>query len=219
MPNTFALRFTPFKVSKTELLTSINFEPLAEKCEKFVAAEEGNGNTTQRHFHAHITTLCSEDTIRRLVISSLAIPKMGRGQTNKLYSLKEWDTDISYIVKGGNITTYKGYTEEEIAAAIATGQENYDGKIDEREYHAKKSSHHTSVWEELKAAALNKKMGTYKEFAHFVNYFTLSKGAALQHPANVKRYALSLMILQKAQGDEDTLKALANQVEIESQFS
>jgi len=213
MLNTFHLRFTP-QQNLTISGERGDFIDLIAKTDKIVIAEEGNA-TVQRHFHIHISTKASDDTIRRLVQTSFKIPKMKRGQTNKIYSLKEWDTDISYVVKGGNILVYKGYTEEYIAEAIAAGQDRYKGKIDEREFH---KSHHTSLWEELKVATADLKLTEYKEYAKFINFYTLRKGGALQHPANVKRYALSLMIINKAKGDDKTLRQLADKVDIPDEY-
>lgn len=205
MPNTFALRYTPPDPETATTDSGGNildaFAPLIARAEKIVIGEEGN-EKVNKHFHAHITTTLSDDTLRKLIQTSLKIPKVGRGKGNTYYSLKEWDTDIAYIVKSGNVIEYKGYTEEEIAQAIATGQDRYAGKVDEIEFH---KSHHSSLWDELKVEALKKGFKTYKEFYQFINYYSLKKGGPLQHPANVKRYAQSLMILQKAHGDDNLL--------------
>jgi len=89
---------------------------------------------SKEHYHICFETDQCQETIRAKVLSSLSIPKTGRGQGNTHYCLK-WDKyknwTPEYAAKSGDIVSTKGYTHDEIEDAIWRGSIKYNKQTDE----------------------------------------------------------------------------------------
>lgn len=205
----YHLRYTPNDLTQ-------DLSGLVAKFPRYIVAREGGNEGIALHFHILLETPQSDDSIRTAVRDTLHIPKMGRGQTNKYYVLKKWNDDPRYICKGGDIVLFKGYTMEQIHTAIKDGKDAYKYKGHQKSPGDKKATirHGDGGWVTIRNAALATKCVTYEEFAKFLNYYYVKNGMPLQHPANIKRYAKTLNILRRAEGDDDKLHDLTDTVEV-----
>lgn len=91
---------------------------------RYVVGEEVGSLNKGLHYHTHFVVSIKKDAVRKAInarLSELGL-KGERGKENKYYGgLKEWDADISYIVKEGKVVASNGYTPEELDAAIKKG--------------------------------------------------------------------------------------------------
>lgn len=97
---------------------------------KYIVSRE---QATKEHYHICFETDQCQETIRAKVLSTLKIPKTGRGQGNTHYCLK-WDKyknwTPEYACKSGDIISSLGYSQDEIEDAIFRGSIKYNKQKD-----------------------------------------------------------------------------------------
>lgn len=88
---------------------------------------------SKEHYHICFETEQCQETVRARVLTTLNIPKTGRGQGNTHYCLK-WDKyknwTPEYAAKSGDIVSSLGFTPDEIEDAIWRGSIKYNKQID-----------------------------------------------------------------------------------------
>jgi len=97
---------------------------------RYIVSKE---QATKEHYHICFETKQCEETIRARVLTTLKIPKTGRGQGNTHYCLKwdkykNWTPD--YAAKSGDIVSSLGFTPDEIEDAIWRGSIKYNKQVD-----------------------------------------------------------------------------------------
>lgn len=180
-----------------------------------IVAEESHdkyGRTVPLHYHIYIKASLDEDTIRKDVQKHLNIPKMGRGKTNKYYCLKKWNEDIAYFCKQKNIKKTKGFTDAEIQNAIVEGEKKYSKKylIEEKTDNSnlncvKKET--LTEWKKILENAMHyhfqekpdkNQIISIDKWKKLIIHWALKELRPIPHPANLKRYALSIDLLAQS---------------------
>jgi len=202
----YHLRFTPYELSNENLTTFCN------KYDKFIIARERfkkDGITpTKEHFHIWIDSLISLDAIRVAFRKALCIPKGGRGTNNKYYVLKEWNDDVKYITKQGDIVASKGVDQDTLRVVPYKGEP-------EKEIQAKGGAlplppppkkEKESFWKQILEEAMflqlkQKKTIDIEEAVKLISRVYIKKMMPLPHPGDRKRWAVSLVMYGKMNFD------------------
>lgn len=98
---------------------------------KYVLTEEIGSETEGVHYHCVFEYAKKKDNIRKYINSELVRLELKgeRGKENKYYGgLKDWNEDISYVLKDGKVIASVGYSEEEIQSKIEEGRTKYKEK-------------------------------------------------------------------------------------------
>jgi len=93
--------------------------------DKYIVAREVTEAKVE-HFHVFIHAGCTKDTIVNHARKYLKIPKGLPGKANKYFMCKEWDMDIDYFCKDGDIILSEGYSLEELQKAQERGNLRYN---------------------------------------------------------------------------------------------
>jgi len=158
-------------------------------------------------------------------LKKLSIPKAGRGRNNKYYMLKEWNSDISYIVKQGNIVASNGFTPEELTPRLPPCPLKKEEKITETAAAApaakKDKEKEPSFWNQIMYEGMlwEKKHNKQIEIEEALKLITIvyfKKTLPLPHPGDRKRWAISLVMYSKMkweyQDTSDTQKVIEDEV-------
>lgn len=117
----YHFRFTPY---------DLDYDMMAfvEQADKYVIAFEKHdktGKLVAPHYHIYMETSVCSSTITNWAYKNLAIPKGLKGKANKYFACKNWNDDIKYFCKQGNVKMYKGFDEDQIDEAKALGYNKF----------------------------------------------------------------------------------------------
>ena len=206
------LRFTP--AGQTYDLSG-----LLVNATRYIVSRE---QATKEHYHICFETDQCQETVRAKVLSSLQIPKTGRGQGNTHYCLK-WDKykdwNPEYAAKSGDIISSKGFTEDEIEDAIWKGSIKFNKQVDvnhkgtsidvSNPIHEVTESKPTpkSEWERLltsyRAIQEDRSMVNIKRW---IKSYYLKQEKPIPRDGDLRRYAYSLYaIVNKKTGEDHQL--------------
>lgn len=203
MPRLNHVRFTPHDISGYEFSW---FKAMPS----VIAAEISRQGVF--HYHIAFETDACEKTIRNNIISTLRVPKVGRGQGNKYYSLEMDWKDINYIFKDGDIRHNSWCPEDSQEFRIKFGREKYGKKFGEiRKEESAESASVQIVYKEKEDRVWDSLLEKYSdhpdrgEFSlqyikkliccHYVN-----KGKAYPRHADLVRYAYGLYTRFRTEG-------------------
>lgn len=215
----YHLRYTPYELSH-------DLDAFLEKYDTYVVAYENkdkDGAPEHPHYHMYIKSDLNEDTIRKHWLKTMEIPKCGKGRNNKYYMLKKYDENIDYICKYADVRKYKGFTKDDIENASKEGFNKY---LLKRQSHPEESTEGrvttkkdvASEWNKILANAMNyhrengRKEILFDRWVKLIRHWYLKELKPLPHPANLKRYALSLDALCRSDWGEND-EALQKEIE------
>lgn len=217
----YHLRFTPYDLSDA------NITNFCDKYTRYIVAHESkskSGDACEPHYHIWIDADYSLATVRAHFLEKLGIPKSGMGKNNKYYMLKEWNDDVKYICKQGDIRACKGFDKEALrvppeACQIADEQGpslsvqaggkvqgsplgTHKGEKVEEINSKMNSKKHLNFWAEIVFESMHyeRKTGKKVEIEEGLKIITkvyFSKGLPLPHPGDRKRWATSLQMYSK----------------------
>lgn len=187
---------------------------------------------SKEHYHICFETDQCQETIRARVLSTLQIPKTGRGQGNTHYCLK-WDKyknwSPEYAAKSGDIISSLGFTPDEIEDAIWRGSikfnkqkdENSKGtSIDVANVHAahevtESSPTPKSEWDRLLSSYRNSgHAGSMINIKRWIKSYYLKQERPIPREGDLRRYAYSLYAIIQNKTSEDDQQVLEETQEV-----
>jgi len=160
---------------------------------RYIVSKE---QATKEHYHICFETNQCQETIRARVLSSLQIPKTGRGQGNTHYCLK-WDKyknwSPEYAAKSGDIVSSLGFTEDEIEDAIFRGSIKYNKRVDENANRANIDV--SNITEICQATAPHQTQAT-TEFERLLKKYQQDDRALDRNMSAIKRWIKSYYLMQ-----------------------
>ena len=206
----YQIRFTPYD--------------LAYDLSAFTSMIDGkwvyNSETSKKgvfHFHIHLQTDRTEQTVRQWVKDLLKVPAGRQGIANKYYSLSEWDDNIGYIVKEG-YKGAKGYSRKELDDATKKWQAEYrlTPRDEPEPASGEAASTHKSMWPKMRLESEDCpdfKTRSLRGWIVWIQGRALRQGGPLLRNADAYRYAQSLHIIYttNALQNEEKLERLLNE--------
>jgi len=193
---------------------------------RYIVSKE---QATKEHYHICFETKQCEETIRARVLTTLNIPKSGRGQGNTHYCLK-WDKykkwSPEYAAKSGDIVSYFGYTEDDIEDAIFRGSIKYNKTVDENSkgtsidlsnpvHEVTEPRTTQSEWERLlDSYRKSGHSGSMVNIKRWIKSNYLLRQKPIPRDGDLKRYSYSLYAIINNKTSEDDQQVLEETQEI-----
>lgn len=184
---------------------------------------------SKEHYHICFETDQCQETVRAKVLSSLQIPKTGRGQGNTHYCLK-WDKyknwTPEYAAKSGDIVSSLGFTSDEIEDAIWRGSIKYNKQVDEVHTGTSidvSSAHQVTTVSPAPRGEWDRLLECYRKSGHvgsmvnikrWIKSYYLKQQKPIPRDGDAKRYAYSLYAIVNNKISEDDQQVLEEQQEV-----
>ena len=185
---------------------------------------------TKEHYHICFETDQCQETVRARVLTTLNIPKTGRGQGNTHYCLK-WDKYKNwapeYAAKSGDIVSSLGFTLDEIEDAIWRGSIKYNKQVDKE---AKGTSidvaphqvtdntvahPYKGEWDRLlECYRKSGHAGSMINIKRWIKSYYLTREKPIPREGDIRRYAYSLYAIINNKTSEDDQQVLEETQEI-----
>lgn len=198
----------------------------------YIIAREYGTINNREHYHICFRVDACEQTIRSRILSTLQIPKTGRGKGNTHYTLK-WDAyknwTPEYAAKSGDIVSSLGFSEDEIEEAIFKGSIKYNKQKDIGskganidlsnpicEATVSESTPHTE-WDRLLKAYRQTDLALARSAVNikrWIKSYYLSREKPIPREGDLKRYAYSLYAIIQNKISEDDQVVLEETQEV-----
>lgn len=171
---------------------------LDEVSKRYIVGRETHsksGDMCTEHYHMYFESDYNEDTIRSKFLETMGIEKVGRGRTNKYYSMKKWGlNEIEYIIKQGDIVYRCNIDEASYQAAVIKNIKKNTNSASERSERVKKER--KDEWGKLLEYFLeHKEERTITKWKQDICKYYLIGMRPVPRIGDLNRYAYSLNIL------------------------
>ena len=215
----FHFRYTPCEI---EGYSMIDF---CDDFDNYIVAHEITSQKVE-HFHIYIDAQCTKDTIVNRARKHLKIPKGQPGKANAYFMCKEWDENIDYFCKDGDITISKGFTPEQLQEAQKRGHDKFivNKLVVKKEFgeniltsageaaSAASPRNYKDEWSRLfeSASELRDIQRTPLQWRKWITYFYTSRNKAIPRTGDLMRYSNSLTIILTAKKDKTIMQNLCD---------